>query len=223
MSDGLIFESAFAARVYAERVGRSAAPLRVIPNGLQPQDFFQRELAADATDFLFVGELRRDVKGVDVLLDALAAIARERPVSATIVGSGPDAQALQEQATALGLSRCVRFPGAMPAREAFSLGRCLVVPSRAESFPYVVLEGAAAGLPLIATAVGGIPEIVEGTAIELVPPADAAALATVMRRYLDQPAHFEQLARQLNAEVARKFTVAAMTSAILDFYAGARR
>ena len=61
----------------------------------------------------------------------------------------------------------------MPAREAFRLGRTLVVPSRAESLPYIVLEAAAAGLPLLASDVGGIPEIVAGTDTDLLPPGDA--------------------------------------------------
>ena len=71
----------------------------------------------------------------------------------------------------------------MPAREAFALGRALVVPSRAESFPYIVLEAAAAGLPLLATNVGGIPEIVSGTDTALLPPEDADALAQAMLRH----------------------------------------
>ena len=59
---------------------------------------------------------------------------------------------------------------AMPARQAIALGRIMVVPSRAESLPYVVLEAAAAGMPLIATGVGGIPEIYGPLSDTLVPP-----------------------------------------------------
>ena len=76
-----------------------------------------------------------------------------------------------------GLAERVRFVGAKPARAAFALGRLLVVPSRAESLPYIVLEAAAAGVPLIATRVGGIPEIFGPDSADLVPPGDPAALA----------------------------------------------
>ena len=88
----------------------------------------------------------------------------------------------------LGSDDVVSFRGAMPAREAFPLGRALVVPSRAESLPYIVLEAAAAGLPLLATNVGGIPEIVGGTDTALLPPEDAEALAQAMLELLDDPA-----------------------------------
>ena len=81
----------------------------------------------------------------------------QQKVTATIVGSGPAAGDLQAEARRLGLDAHVTFTGAMSARKAFGLGRIMVVPSLAESFPYVVLEAAAAGLPLISTSVGGIP------------------------------------------------------------------
>ena len=64
---GLIFESAYAARVYAERVRKPTVPLRVIPNGLQPADFEPAPKVAEATDILFVGELR-PIKGIDFLI-----------------------------------------------------------------------------------------------------------------------------------------------------------
>jgi glycosyltransferase involved in cell wall biosynthesis len=221
MTSGLIFESAYARDVYLRNIGRPSCPLRVIANGLQPRDFDRHVAQEGAADFVFVGELRQ-LKGVDVLLRALAAIHAEGPIRAVIVGDGPDAHRFREMAAELGLGSSVAFPGAMPAAEAFALGRCLVVPSRAESLPYVVLEAAAAGLPLIATDVGGIPEIVAGTDMVLVPPADADALATAMRAILADPLAATRRAATLRAAVARTFNVAAMTQAVLDFYAEAR-
>ncbi len=93
------------------------------------------------------------LKGVDVLIEAIALLAREgasverSPLSA----KAPTVRPSKPRSRAHGLGGCVRFVGAKPARAAFALGRLLVVPSRAESLPYIVLEAAAAGVPLIAT------------------------------------------------------------------------
>lgn len=218
MTDGLIFESAYASDAYRRLVGASSTTARrVIPNGLQPDDFIVRPAAEDAADFLFIGELRA-LKGVDVLLEALARIAATRPARAVIVGGGPDAETFKSQAHNLGLDASVAFPGAMPAPQAFPLGRCLVVPSRAESFPYVVLEAGAAGKPMIATRVGGIPEIVAGTAMELVAPGSVDDLVRAMEGVLADPAGAQARAGELRDIVQQKFTVGAMADAVLDFY-----
>ena len=218
--DGLIFESAFSAGRYAAQVGSPGCAMQVIPNGLAEDDFVPVAAEADAADFLFVGELRH-LKGVDVMIDALSEIARERPVRAVIVGSGPDAQAFKDRASAAGLAQAITFPGAMPARDAFAKGRVLVVPSRAESFPYIVLEAGAAGLPMLATDVGGIPEIVAGTHTTLLPAEDVQALAAAMRRVLDAPSQAAAEAAELRAAVAARFTIASMNLAILHLYYGA--
>ena len=194
------------------------APQRIIPNGLKPTDFTLAEPRPDATDILFVGELRR-IKGVDILLNALAELKFGHPVTATIVGSGPDAEPLKKLASTLGLDGLVTFAGALPVREAFGLGRMMVVPSLAESFPYVVLEAAAAGLPLIATNVGGIPEIVADTDTVLIEPGNAAGLASALRATLGDAEAARGRAKRLRAKIESKFTVAAMTGAVLDFYA----
>lgn len=221
-TDGLIFESAYAARVFSERVGPSGARARVVPNGLQPADFTPHQPAADADDFLFIGELR-ELKGVDVLLRALATVNAGRPARATIVGAGPDAEALKALAGSLGLGDKVTFPGALPARTAFAMGRTLVVPSRAESFPYIVLEAGAAGIPLITTGVGGIPEMLEGTDTPMLRAGDVGELAQHMRLALDHPGVLKGRAARLNAAVVARYTVAGMTRDILDFYADCRR
>jgi glycosyltransferase involved in cell wall biosynthesis len=216
-TDAIVFESAYSAARYAAQVGQPPCLSRVVPNGLTPADFGAPETSADAADFLFVGELRR-LKGVDVLLRALERVHRVRPVSAIIVGAGPDAAEFRAEASRLGLDGTVSFRDAMPAREAFRMGRALVVPSRAESFPYIVLEAAAAGLPLLATDVGGIPEIVAGTDTALLPPEDDVALAGAMLRVLDDAGQARAAARRLQQAVGRRFTVAAMTAAVLGLY-----
>jgi glycosyltransferase involved in cell wall biosynthesis len=83
-----------------------------------------------------------------------------------------------------------------------------------------VLEAAAAGMPIIATNVGGIPEIMSGTDIPLIPPGDAEALAAQMRAFLADPQPFLARAAVLQANVAEKFTVDIMTRDIVDFYDG---
>ena len=191
-----------------------------MPNGLTPEDFAAQAACDAPADFLFVGELRR-LKGVDVMLAALAQVHAQRPVSAVIVGAGPDGQAFVKEAARLDLLSAVTFKPPMPARDAFRLGRALVVPSRAESFPYIVLEAAAAGMPLLATNVGGIPEIVAGTDTALLPADDPTALAEAMLEVLRHPAETESRAARLRQSVSRRFTVAAMTDEILALYASA--
>lgn len=217
MTDGLIFESDFARQAYARLAGTGGAPRRVIPNGLRPEDFVEQPANPDAANFLFIGELRA-LKGVDILLDALALLVATHPVRAVIVGGGPDAETFKAQAKALNLDLHVTFPGAMPAHDAFPLGHCLVVPSRAESFPYVVLEAGAAGKPVIATNVGGIPEIVAGTQTELIAAGSVDALKRAMDGVLADPEGAQARAVELRTAVQSKFTVAAMTDAVLDFY-----
>ena len=217
MTDGIIFESDYSRRVYAAKVGAPPCPVRVIPNGLLPADFSDHQPAPDASDVLFIGELRQ-LKGVDVLLRALAMTTTPRPPTAVIVGAGPDEAAFKALAKRLGLAARVHFAGAMPAASAFPLGRLLAVPSRAESFPYIVLEGAAAGLPMLMSNVGGIPEITAGTFTELLQPGDADALSRRLSAFLADPAPMLENAADLKRRVAGRFTVARMAADIADFY-----
>ena len=106
--------------------------------------------------------MMRDLKGPDLFIDALAAgraASSAASCSAVMVGAGDDLPRYQAQVDPLGLAERVVFLPPMPARQAFALAGMIVVPSRAEAMPYIVLEALAAGKPMIATAVGGIPEI----------------------------------------------------------------
>ncbi len=214
---GIVFESAFARRAFEERVGLRGVAARVVPNGLQPADFVPHQPNPDAADFLFIGELR-DIKGVDVLLRALKRLNDTQSATAVIVGAGPDSDELNSLADELGLRECVTFPGALPAGQAFPMGRCLIVPSLKESFPYVVLEAGATGIPLVATNVGGIPEIVAGTDTGLVPAGDDVALASAMQAVVSDRDAALAKAQRLRAAVERQFTATAMAASILDFY-----
>ena len=157
-------------------------------------------------------------KGVDVLLRALAEVARARPVHAVIVGSGPDREVFVKLAEELGLERIVTFTGAMPAALAFRRGRAIVVPSRAESLPYIVLEAAAAAMPLIATEAGGIPEIVEGSDTKLLPPERRLRACTRHARLSRRSQSGQDARRPAEETVQTRFAIDATTAAVLDFY-----
>ena len=217
MTDGFIFESLYTGNRYVELVGPPPCPARVIYNGLYRHEFYESLLADDAADFVFVGELRK-LKGVDIFLEALAAHQTIFPGRAIIVGSGPDEKYFKRMARKLGLTSRVVFSGPQPARTAFVRARCVVVPSRAESFPYIVLEAAAAQMPMIATNVGGIPEIVGDVPMPLIPPGDVAALASQLRAFLADPKPFLRRAAALQKHVAQHFTVEVMTRDVVDFY-----
>ncbi len=220
MTDGIIFESSYAARTFDAKIGQPICASQIIHNGLLPEEFDRVEPAIDAADFVFIGELRH-LKGVDLLLEALAQIAARQRVSAAIVGAGPDAAQFHKLAGTLNLEASVKFHSAMPAKEAFRLGRILVMPSRAESLPYIALEAAGAGLPLIASNVGGMPEIVTGSDTKLVVPDNVEALAAAMQDALASGIWAVDRAARLRRLVAERFSVATMTKRVIAFYAEA--
>jgi len=220
-TDLFLFESAYGREVFRAKIGDPGKRARVVHNGVAAAEFVPVAADPQASDLVFVGELRQ-LKGVDVLIAAVAALAHDgRRVTATIVGEGPDRAAFEAAAQPLGAA--IRFVGAKPARAAFALGRLLVVPSRAESLPYIVLEAAAAGMPMIATHVGGIPEIYGPESAALVAPDDPAALTRAIRLALDEPDRMKEAALRLQARVRASFSAEAMTQAVLDAYGEALR
>jgi glycosyltransferase involved in cell wall biosynthesis len=217
-----LFESAYGRDVFRHKVGDPGEMVRVVHNGVAAAEFAPVAADARASDIVFVGELRA-LKGVAVLIEALALLAREgREVSATIVGEGPDRTAFEAAVAARGLLKRVAFVGVKPARAGFALGRLLVVPSLAESLPYIVLEAAAAAVPFIATRVGGIGEILGPHSAELVAAGDPAALARAIDQALREPAAKRLVGARIQARVREGFTIDAMTEAVLGAYADAR-
>ncbi len=217
-TDLFLFESSYIAELYRKVVAPPRALVCVVRNGIAEAEFEPAVAKADATDIVCVGELR-PVKAIDVLIEALAILQQSgRRVSATIAGEGPDAEKLQALANRLGLADQVRFIGHCPARTAFTMGRMLVIPSRAESLPYVVLEAAAAGLPIIATDVGGNPEIFGPQAAKLIPPDDIAALIGAITAALDDPDEMRSGAQALKARVRNEFSLCTMVESNLAAY-----
>jgi len=219
--DLFLFESAYSEAIFRRKIGNPKGLVRVVHNGVSRAEFAPITLKPDATDIMFIGEFR-PVKGIDVLIDAIALTHREgRMVTATLIGDGPDRAALQAQVERNGLARAVRFFPALQAREAMALGWLMVAPSRAESLPYVVLEAAAAAKPLITTKVGGIPEIYGSLSNALVPVLDAPTLARAIGRTLDHPDEAADTAQKLRQRVAASFSVDYMVDGVLAAYASA--
>lgn len=218
----IIFESAFAKTTYSRLIGTPTCPVAVIHNGVAPDEFVPVDTDADAADFVFVGELR-DLKGIFPLAEAMTGLTRPDGTPATLViaGDGPDRAALEARLAELDLSGRVSLVGAQPARAMFARGKTVVVPSLAESLPYIVLEAAAAQKPLITTNVGGIPEIFAGETDSLLPPGDVASLTRAMQHTLDAPADAEARAEQRRTRIASLFAVAPMSEAIEALYRAA--
>lgn len=217
-TDAIIFESRFAETSYLEKIGSARCLNRVIPNGLNDDEFDTVPLRADAYDFVFVGEIRK-LKGLRTLLDSLMLLRDAHDYRLLMVGDGPDSNWCARQVRKRDLGQFVDMvPPIYPGRIAFSHGRCVVVPSLHESFPYVVLEASGSGKPMIASNAGGISEILGPRANALVPPGDPGALASAMKRFLDDPVTASDDADEMRAYVNQSFSAEKMARNTIELY-----
>ena len=213
-----LFESAFARDRFKAIIGTPRGLVRVVCNGVTNEEFEPITRAPDASDVAYVGEFRH-IKGADLVIDALKLLENQgRRISLTLAGDGEETKALHAQVARHGLAERTRFAGFQPARVGFSLGRVLIVPSRADSLPYVVIEAAAAGIPMIATRVGGIPEIFGSEAGRLVPPENPAAIAAAIASALDEPGLLARSAAVMQSHVREHFSQDAMVDGVLAAY-----
>ena len=163
----------------------------------RPRDETLRALGA-APDRVLVGVIARltEQKGVGDFLTALAALRSRRDWSAVVVGDGPLRAILEAQARDLGLADRCCFAGVRTdLGDVLAALDLLVVPSWSEGLPYLVLEAMLTGTPMVATAVGGIPEVItDGVHGTLVPPRARARLAAAIAAALDDPARVRALA-----------------------------
>lgn len=174
--------------------GVDASRLHVVTNGVDerfhPGDGVsarqQLALPAEGVIILFVG-MMVPVKGLEHLLNALEQL-QDLPFSCILLGDGPQQAQLSSRAKDAGLT-CLQWAGRRPAGEIplwMQAADMLVLPSLSEGRPNVVLEAQACALPVVATAVGGTPELVQDQVNGLLVPAgDSVALAAALRRLID--------------------------------------
>jgi glycosyltransferase involved in cell wall biosynthesis len=217
-TDLFLFESAFARDTYLRTIGTPTGLVRCVFNGVTADEFDPIVKAADATDIVYVGEFR-DIKGTDLLIDAVARLRADgKPVTLTLAGDGEELEALKAQIQRLGLTEAVRFIGHVKARYGFSKGALLVVPSRGDSMPYVVIEAAAAGIPMVAANVGGIPEIFGPHADALFAPNLVGAMADAIETALEDPAAALARAKSLRERIFLHFSQKAMVEGVMAGY-----
>jgi glycosyltransferase involved in cell wall biosynthesis len=213
-----LFESAFARDTYQRTIGVPSGLVRCVFNGVTADEFDPVVTAADASDVVYVGEFRH-IKGADLLIDAVARLRADgKPLTLTLAGDGEELGNLKAQVQRLGLSEAVRFIGHVKARHGFSKGRLLVVPSRGDSMPYVVIEAAAAGIPMVAANVGGIPEIFATHTDALFAPNIVGAMADAIETALEDPEAALARARSLRERIFLHFSQKAMVDGVLAGY-----
>ena len=217
-TDLFLFESAFARDTYQRTIGIPSSLVRCVFNGVTANEFDPIVPAADATDVVYVGEFRH-IKGADLLIDAVARLRADgKPVTLTLAGDGEELDHLKAQIARLGLNEAVRFIGHVKARYGFSKGKLLVVPSRGDSMPYVVIEAAAAGVPMMAANVGGIPEIFAEHTDALFAPNIVGAMADAIETALEDPAAALARAKSLRERIFLHFSQKAMVEGVLAGY-----
>jgi glycosyltransferase involved in cell wall biosynthesis len=175
----------------------------------------------EADYVLYFGRIDIFQKGLDTLLEAFVSIAREWPnLELRVAGRGKDLEAMREMATRLGVADRVLFEGAVSEerrRQLFRGALVQLMPSRFEGFGMVAAEAMAAGVPLVATAVDSLPEVVDvPNGGVLVAPGDAVELAQAVHSLLSAPAEREKMSRRARIS-AQRFRWDRVASAHLDF------
>jgi glycosyltransferase involved in cell wall biosynthesis len=214
-----IAEQVAAAGVTAPRIHR--IPPAVDLAALEPPPPWPDALprpSDEAPLVVAIAALTRE-KGIDVLLEAAALLRLDWPALRWLVlGEGDERTALRAQRHALGLDRVVELPGHVARPEGvLSRATVAVQPSRHEGFGSVVLEAMALGVPVVASAVGGLPEALAGGGGVLIPPNDPAALARTVAELLGDPERRVAIAA-VGRLAARDFDVERLVQRTLDVY-----
>ncbi len=196
----IVVPSAYLAAI-AAGWGLDGRRLTVLPN---PSPSFEvTPLAQPPGTYSFAGRLTRQ-KDLDVAIDAIARVPAARLL---VVGDGPDRGRLEEVARLSGAADRISFLGARPRQEALALvagSEAAVLTSAWENFPHAAVEALSVGVPVVATSVGGVPEIVrDGENGLLVAPGSSHLVAGAVARLLEEPGLRDRLAAAARPSVAR--------------------
>ena len=210
--------------------GEGFAPdaLEVIYNGIEvgpvPDAALRAEvrqtLGADAGTFV-VGTIARldPVKDLGTLIDAAATLRGVLPIAVVIVGDGPERRSLEAEAKRLGIERDVRFLGHREDARRWLAGcDAYVNCSISEGVSLTILEAMAAALPIVATRVGGTPEVVDAASGRLIPSRDARALSEALLQLARNPGVRAALGRSARQRLETRFTLERMVREYADVY-----
>jgi glycosyltransferase involved in cell wall biosynthesis len=221
-TDMFLFESRFIAGRFEAYIGHMpTTDHRIVLNGISDPEFEPIDHSEATFDLVYLGELR-SAKGIDTLIEALSLLKSRDGITPRmlIVGSGPDEAELRALTVSRGIADQCVFEPPGPIRKALSRAQVMVVPSRAESLPYVVLEAAAAAQPLVSTDVGGINEIYGPRhRHRLIKPNDPLVMAEAIGQALAAPeADRHAEASDLAAHVRDTFRLAPMIDGVTAAY-----
>jgi glycosyltransferase involved in cell wall biosynthesis len=231
LTDRILAVSAAIARDLVHRYRIGAGKVVTIQNGIDAEAFRPRrsrsavltELGLNARDRLIGIAARMTLqKGHHDLLHALRLLLPRFPrLRCLLIGDGPLKPRLEQQAAALGVSARCLFTGVRPdVADLVDVVEAVVLPSRSEGLPFALLEAMALAKPVVATEVGGNPEVVEhGSTGLLVPPQDPEALAEAIAFLLDRPDAAAGMGERGRARVRERFTLDRMLRALEDVYA----
>jgi len=234
LGDRVIAVSAAIARDLIQRYGIAAHKVVTIHNGIDADAFFPaRPVSQVRHEFglephhRLVGIAARMTrqKGHDLLLQALKRLVPRYPhLRCLFIGDGPLEATLSRQAAALGVeSHCVFTGARADVADLLAALEVVVLPSRSEGLPFVLLEAMAVGRPVVATSVGGNPEVVQhGQTGLLTPPGDADALAVGLAFLLDHPEEATRMGAAGRSRVLTHFPLAGMVHALEALYARGR-
>jgi len=212
--DAIVVPSHAIAQALVSRVGYPRGKIVVVPNGIEPPPQVQ-----GAGELIGTLSLLEPVKGLEVFLHAAAWPGERHPAWRFVVyGSGSQGEPLEGLARELGLGERMQWPGFVPANEALQTLGVFVICSYVENAPLALLEAMASGVPVVASSVGGIPEIVDESVARMIPPGDPLALANAIEATRLQSSETALRARAARQRVHERFTAERNARTISELY-----